>query len=343
MKKSTTTLLRVLTLSTALAGAWAHAQQPPHASAAEDAIAAAMAQNAADNKKAEEEAVFYVPYGNLQNANAESIERAKELGKSVTEQLMQSYQAASEDKELAETMAKVKRRADDIADTQMTAERDEVLKFLGLDPESDTNLYYFVSWSMPLEMLRSYAIEAMWSGGTLVFKGVPPGRDFGSFMAEDLSKLVYGKGASANISIDPRMFDAYEVKTVPTIVLTTYRADMQCIGVNPVSFKYRNQDLKYDTCPPLDPDKYAKMSGAVTAQFALQQFADDGVKNATTYLSALARGFALGQMPSKDQKPFAGLWQEILSPSERLAQEKGIEEARIKHEQEQAKAKAASR
>lgn len=262
---------------------------------------------------------LYVPYGNLSNAKPEDVERAKKLGESLASQLLDAYEKRQEDPTLAQQLGRVKKRADDIADAAMAADRDKVLEFLGIDPQSNTSLYYFVSWSMPLEMLRSYAIEAMWSGGTLVFKGVPPGKDFGTFLGEDFSKLTYGKGASASLSIDPRLFDAYEVTTVPSIVVTTYRADLQCIGVNPVSFKYRGQSLSYDTCPPLDSSKYSKISGAVTSNYALQTFIDDGREEAKPYLKALARGYATGQKPEKDQKAFAGKWEDVISPSERIA------------------------
>src|SRR5690606_12848425 len=131
-----------------------------------------------------------------------------------------------------------------------------------------TALYYFLSWSKPLEMLRSYVIESMWAGGTIVLRGIPPGRALGDFVTKDLTLLAYGKHA-ANISIDPRLYDVYEVKHVPTIVFTTVRQNMQCQGVNPVSFQFEGKNLAFDTCPPLDPASYRKLSGAVTTNYAL--------------------------------------------------------------------------
>lgn len=261
----------------------------------------------------------YVPYGNLKNASAADIERATQVGQSVVKDLMSAYEKRAEDPTLEQTMRQVKTRADQIADETIASNRDKILDFLGIDPQSQNALYYFVSWSLPLEMLRSYAIEAMWDGGTLVFDGVPAGRTFAQFLGEDLSKLTYGKGASANVSIDPRLYDAYQVTTVPTIVLTTYRADLQCTDENAVKFQYRGQDLRYNTCPPLDPAKYAKVSGAVTSNYALQMFADDGWAQAKPYLKALAQGYALGKAPQKEQQPFAGKWEDVISPADRMA------------------------
>lgn len=274
----------------------------------------AYGQDSPDSGPAPEPDISYIPFGNLGNASAADIERAKQLGASVASDLLYAYQTRKTP-EMEQFATQVRRRADDMADPKLAAERDKVLDFLGLDPEADTALYYFVSWSMPMEMLRSYVIEAMWSGGTVVFKGVPPGKTLGKFILEDLKDLVYAKGASANISIDPRLFDAYEVTTVPTVVFTTVRGNMQCQGVNPVEFTHNKQTLSFDTCPPLDPASFMKVSGAVTASYALQMFIDEGLPQAKPYLAALARGFAEGRVPGKDQKPFAGEWADVLAPN----------------------------
>jgi len=276
----------------------------------------AFAQNSTD--KQEEPEQGYIPYGNLEKASKTDIQRAQQLGESVAKELLDAYhqQATPEMKTFG---MQQKRRADDIANEALAADRDKVLEFLGVDPQADTALYYFVSWSMPIEMLRSYAIEAMWTGGTLMFKGVPPGKDIGTFILKDLRSLVYGKGASANISIDPRMFDSYEIKTVPTIVFTKVRANMSCQGVNPVTFKEGDQTLSYDTCPALDPSMYYKMSGAVTTNYALETFIEDGAVEAKPHLQALARGWVNGNVPDKSQKPFAGKWESVLTPEEQLS------------------------
>jgi type-F conjugative transfer system pilin assembly protein TrbC len=226
-----------------------------------------------------------------------------------------------ENTELMQTGKGLKARADQIASEALQTNRDKVLEFLGIDPDAGHNLYYFVSWNMPLEMLRSYVIEAMWSGGTLIFKGIPPGKDMATFMRTDLQKLVYNKGAAANVSLDPRMFDAYGVDTVPTIVLTTYRAEFECTGVKPITFEYAGQTLSYDSCPALDSDKYWKMEGAVTTSYALQAFIDDGASVGKPYLNALAKGYAEGIPPGKAQTAFAGNWDEVLSPLQRFVKE----------------------
>ena len=229
---------------------------------------------------------------------------------------------------IAEASAKVARRADDIADKALSADREKVLKFLGIDPAGESSIYYFVSYEMPLEVLRAYVIEAMWSGGTLVFRGIPPGRDMRQFITKDLRELIYGKGASAALSIDPRLFDGYKITTVPTIVYTEERKNFMCTGVNPKSFKYEEKTLSYDTCPPVDESKYWKITGAVTTDFALREFINAGATHAQVHLDALAKGFATGTVAPKAQQAFAGEWKDAISPEELMAVKSAIETAR---------------
>lgn len=259
-----------------------------------------------------------LPPGLAEGISQQQIQDAQALGAEAVRNILDAYNARSKEEDAFATQTR--RRVDTIADEAMETDRKAVLDFLGLDPAAETSLYFFVSWSMPLEMLRSYAVEAMWSGATLVFKGVPPGKELGSFITEDLRQLVYGKGAAANISLDPRLFDAYEIKSVPSVVFTRVRQDIQCQGIAPVEVPVADGRVgKYDTCPALDPSNYWKISGAVTANYALQAFIDDGATDASPHLRALARGWTGGTSPGKEQKLFVGKWEDVASPSEQLA------------------------
>ena len=240
------------------------------------------------------------------------------IGESIARQLLEAYEKGVTPAMVEET-ARIRQNFDDIADAALSSERKKVLDFLGLDPEAPTGLYILVSWSMPLELLRSYAIEAMWSGATLVFRGVPPGRELAKFLTEDLRSLVYGKGASANISIDPRLFDAFSVKVAPTVVFSKVRNDFQCQGVHPVGFKYGEKTLSHDICPPLDPSNYHKIAGNVSLNYALQTILDDGDVSVRPYMRALARGFANGTVPGKTQVSFQGKWEDAMSPEQQKA------------------------
>lgn len=223
------------------------------------------------------------------------------------------------------TAENIKRRVDDIADKALAVDRDAALRLIGIDPDSDSALYYFVSFSMPEDMLRAYVLDAMWTGGTLVFKGVPPNRDLKDFLVEDLRNLIYGKGAHAAIALDPRLFDAFQVKSAPTVVLSLDRRNLTCAG-GQVSFKYKKQPLAYKTCQPQDPNSYWKMSGAVTSYYALTEFKKAGAGAAAdTRLASLAKGSS-GRAQPRGQAPFKGDWQEALTPEQILAGKKAIDD-----------------
>lgn len=222
-----------------------------------------------------------------------------------------------------DTFQNAARKADDIADETLQKNRREVAQLLGINPDGNATMYYFVSWSMPVNLIRSYVVDAMWSGAVVVFKGVPPGKDLGEFITQDMPSLVYGKSA-ANISIDPRLFDRFEVKTVPSIVLATSKENFNCKGYQPVSFDYKEDPdskeapvtLQYDSCPPADASTYYKMSGSVSGSYMLQTLVDGGVKEAEPFLNAIRKGWADGKVPSKDQSAFNGEWESVLTPEQ---------------------------
>lgn len=295
-------------------------------------IAAFGAQNAAAQTVAEEPAV---PTPNqaltVDNVGANlSPERRKALedtARLIAESSKNSVNSGM-GRRIAESTAKMARRADDIADAALATDRSKVLEFLGVDPKGESSIYYFVSYEMPLEVLRAYVVEAMWSGGTLVFRGIPPGKDMRTFITGDLRELIYGKGASASLSIDPRLFDGYKITTVPTIVYTEERKNFICSGVNPKAFKYKEQTLSYDTCPPVDESKYWKITGAVTTDFALREFINAGATRAQVHLDALALGFATGTVAPKSQQPYKGDWKDAITPEELMAVKAAVETAK---------------
>ena len=262
------------------------------------------------------------------NISIEDKAKLMEMSKTMIDSSLNALKSPRAE-EVTQYGPQMQRRADDIADVAMSNERKAALEFLGIPPDSSTSLYIFVSHSMPLDMIRAYALEAMWSGGTLVFKGVQPGKSLKDFITEDMGALVYGKGANAAIALDPRLFDTYGITVVPTIVVTTERKNFECVGINPVSFEYSKKALSYDTCPPLDPSKYWKMSGAVTVDFALRAFIEKGAEGAKANLAALAQGLRTGERAPKEQRVFAGNWKDAISPEELMATKKAIEAIRL--------------
>ena len=252
----------------------------------------------------------------LDGVNPKIREQGIEIGQSLSESLLNDYQNMHNLPAMKGLQTDAHRLADQIANKQLEAAHNTALKGLGINPSSNTALYYFVSWSMPLNMLRQYALEAMWDGGTLEFRGVPPGMTVGHFILHDLETLIYGKGSSADISIDPRMFDTYQVTSVPTIVFTTSRTNFDCEIQHDMVFN--KQSLQYRVCPPLSSKLYDKITGAVTSLYALQTFEDSGRTAVKPYLKALRRGYAVGAASaySKNEVGFSGDWKNALTPEQ---------------------------
>jgi type-F conjugative transfer system pilin assembly protein TrbC len=271
------------------------------------------------------------------NLSPEERKRLETVASQITDKSLQRYHSDEAKQYEAETL-KLKRRVDDIADEALAGNREKVLKFLGVDPKGNGAVYYFVSFSMPQEMLRSYVLEAMWSGGTIVVRGVPKGRTIKEFFGEDLRQLIYGKGASANISMDPRLFEVYDIQAVPAIVYSEDRNQPQCTGQSTKKLEGASVPLSYDTCQPQDPSKYWKMSGAVTTDFALRAFVEKGATGAQAFHNALRKGVAPGAVVPKEQEAFSGAWKDAISPEEIMAGKQAIEAARLKQESDAAAA-----
>ena len=113
-------------------------------------------------------------------------------------------------------------------------------------------LMIFVSSSMNISLLQTYAKEAEKYNGVLVFKGLPGG----SFKA--LTKLVttiQGENDDCPMQIDDEAFELYGITRVPAIILS-----------------------KEDNCAPWQTCKvsYDKIIGNVGIKFALEKFKEDG-------------------------------------------------------------------
>jgi type-F conjugative transfer system pilin assembly protein TrbC len=233
----------------------------------------------------------------------------------MTRAIQQRAAQGAADPEAQQAVTQISRRVDDIANKEMATERAKILRFLGINPEGRDSLYIFVSWSMPLDMLRAYAVEAMWTGGALVFRGVPPGRTIPDFFLKDLKQLVYDKGASAIISLDPRLYDTYGVTAVPAVVLTSDRSNLTCIGAGEHKVTSKGKSASYSLCPPMDGKKYWKMSGAVTLDYALESFKAAGSPGVDTFLNALKKAYQDDKAPPREQQPFKGEWKDAPTPS----------------------------
>lgn len=128
---------------------------------------------------------------------------------------------------------------------------DQDLKAAVLKPRP--TLQIFVSHSMPIGLLKRYAKDAAKYNGVLVFRGLPEGSFHKlSRLASDISG-DNGKGIA--MQIDDEAFKAFDIKHVPTIVLS-----------KPASiFSEQVRGGSFD-----------KISGNITIKYALEVFAKEG-------------------------------------------------------------------
>ena len=140
---------------------------------------------------------------------------------------------------------------------------------------------------MPESLIRGYALDAARAGGELVLRGVEPGMTLRDFTMERLLKVLRPGGMTAPIQIDPRLFDTYDIETVPTIVLAKEDPMGVCQTAKRQIGEINGQKLEYQGCPKGDPEDYWKAEGSVTALYALEQFSKRGASNAEVYINAL--------------------------------------------------------
>lgn len=148
--------------------------------------------------------------------------------------------------------------------------------------EKDDQLYVFVSRSMPAEMIQSYALEAAYAGGILVVRGINNNETLDEFLKGQMVTTLKPGGQGAMLQVDPRLFDAFAITTVPAIVYTGRSLADLCS--NGTSTK----------CEPLPESDYFKMGGSVTIRYALDQFSLAGAEGAQRFRKALSDGYRAG-------------------------------------------------
>ena len=134
----------------------------------------------------------------------------------------------------------------------------EIINQTGFDPELREEafkprpaLQIFVSSSMPKQLLKNYALEAKRYGGVLVLVGLPGGS------IHKLTDLIMEISSedSAAMQIDDEAFTAFEVTSVPAIVLASSAS----------IFEGKTASKKHD-----------KVTGSITVKAALELFAKNG-------------------------------------------------------------------
>ena len=129
-------------------------------------------------------------------------------------------------------------------------------------------LIVFVSLSMPPESLKPLLRDVSKAGGVAVFQGFP-GNSVKAF-SQGLAKVIDDQSEYQALGVDPRLFRAFNVTSVPQIVAVSSDFDL-CDG-----FHCTTQ------APPHD-----RIMGNVTLRFALETFAQGGGPGAPVAAHAL--------------------------------------------------------
>lgn len=121
--------------------------------------------------------------------------------------------------------------------------------------KSHVGLIAFVSLSMPPDTLRKVMIDMQKAGGVVVFRGFP-GNSMAAFKTQ-LGAVMPAGLTFHNIGIDPRLFEAFHVESVPTYIAV---------------------DKALDLCKPLDcistVPEFDALRGNVPVSYALETFAN---------------------------------------------------------------------
>lgn len=128
----------------------------------------------------------------------------------------------------------------------------------------------FASLSMPPASLRAMVEDVSRAGGVVVLRGLPG--NSAKTLTTALASIAQDSGTLDNIGIDPRLFRAFGIEAVPTYVVISSDFDL-CDGF----------DCQTDI-PPHD-----RMSGNVSAHFALESFAQGGGPGALIAAQHLSR------------------------------------------------------
>lgn len=128
----------------------------------------------------------------------------------------------------------------------------------------------FASLSMPPAALRPMIDDVTRAGGVIVLRGLP--QNSAKALTAALAKVTRPGEQLASVGIDPRLFRAFGIEAVPTYVVASSDFDL-CDGFDCVS-----------AVPPHD-----RMSGNVSAAYALETFARGGGPGALLAAQHLAR------------------------------------------------------
>lgn len=170
------------------------------------------------------------------------------------------------------------------------ARGESVLLGDGTLPDSEGRLYYFVSRSMPMSLLKAYAVEALHTGGTLVVKGIRRGDTIKEYVEEAVADFNNADGqVLSNMEINPNLFDMFSISVVPTLVWTN-KVGLEDIGAGCENLPegtsaplmtFEGPDgnplqVEKPVCAQAPSGSYYKLAGALTTSYVLERFEEAG-------------------------------------------------------------------
>lgn len=155
---------------------------------------------------------------------------------------------------------------------------------------SPGKMYIFVSRSMPLSMLRAYALEAFYTNSSLVVKGIRKGDTVKDYVEEVLEEFNFSDDqVLAGLEINPNLFDMFKVDVVPAVVWTN-RVGLGDIGsgcqappsITQPMMKVQGPneewfEVEEPKCMPVPSSSYVKITGALKMEYVLDRFEENGV------------------------------------------------------------------
>lgn len=226
----------------------------------------------------------------LSAPEAHAIESAQKSASGAMEQ----YAGAEREKQFSEQASKDWLRQAQEAFVSALPPRDQALGRSvilgdGTIPGSTGQVYVFVSRSMPMSLLRAYALDAMYSGAILVTKGIRRGETVKDYVQEMLDDYNSADGqVLATQEINPNLFDMFDVKVVPTVVWTA-RGGLEDVGSGceapaPLARPRivldgpggRKIEAEKPTCLPAPETSYYKLAGALKMDYVLERFVNAG-------------------------------------------------------------------
>ena len=230
------------------------------------ALGGALAQTAAPD--IDIEAIRARAASNTDEADALAAS-ARERAKAVTTEASQNAEGAKANGRRYAGAAARPGAADDATfdfDKMVADAGDMAMQGMGEAPR----FIAFASLSMPADSLRQMMDDVTRAGGVVVFRGLTQGS--AKVMTDALGKVLKPGERMDGVGIDPRLFRAFGVTEVPAYIVTASDFVL-CSGFDCTA-----------QVPPFD-----RMTGNVTARFALESFSEGGGPGARIARQHLAR------------------------------------------------------